>query len=155
MKKNKPQASFVNIGSSSFLIIFLVLSLVIFAVLSLSSAHNDYTFSRQIASHKADYYEASNTAEGIVDEIDAELSSYARDSRDVRAYQAAVQKALDRTSYRGVTLTCYFEQEELFVSFDVPVSEKQALHVKLKITDYTQSQVYYEIKTWQMLSKNT
>lgn len=52
MKKDKPQSSFVNIGSSSLLIIFLILSLVTFAVLSLSGAKSDYTFSEKLASHK-------------------------------------------------------------------------------------------------------
>ena len=49
MKKDKPQSSFVNIGSSSLLIIFLILSLVTFAVLSLSGAKSDYTFSEKLA----------------------------------------------------------------------------------------------------------
>lgn len=45
MKNDNSQSSFVNIGSSSLLIIFLILSLVTFALLSLSGARSDYSFS--------------------------------------------------------------------------------------------------------------
>lgn len=59
MKRDKQQSSFVNIGSSSLLIIFLVLCLATFAILSLSSARSDYSFSERLAGHKTEYYEAS------------------------------------------------------------------------------------------------
>lgn len=71
--KDKQQSYFVNIGSSSLLVIFLILCLVTFAILSLSSAKSDYTFSERLAEHKRAYYEASARAEDIVAEIDSIL----------------------------------------------------------------------------------
>lgn len=71
--KDKQQSYFVNIGSSSLLVIFLILCLVTFAILSLSSAKSDYTFSERLAEHKRAYYEASSRAEDIVAEIDSIL----------------------------------------------------------------------------------
>ena len=71
--KDKQQSYFVNIGSSSLLVIFLILCLVTFAILSLSSAKSDYTFSERLAEHKRAYYEASARAEDIVGEIDSIL----------------------------------------------------------------------------------
>ena len=68
--KDKQQPFFVNIGSSSLLVIFLVLCLATFAILSLSSAKSDHTFSERLAAHKQAYYEASEKAETIVGEID-------------------------------------------------------------------------------------
>lgn len=68
--KDKQQPFFVNIGSSSLLVIFLVLCLATFAILSLSSAKSDHTFSERLAAHKQAYYEASERAETIVGEID-------------------------------------------------------------------------------------
>lgn len=52
MKRNKQQSTFVNIGSSSLLIVFLVLCLTTFAILSLSSAQSDYSFSKDPRSIK-------------------------------------------------------------------------------------------------------
>lgn len=71
--KDKQQSYFMNIGSSSLLVIFLILCLVTFAILSLSSAKSDYTFSERLAEHKRAYYEASARAEDIVGEIDSIL----------------------------------------------------------------------------------
>ena len=62
MKKNKEQSSFVNIGSSSLLIVFVILCLATFAILSLSSAKSDYSLSERLAKHKGDYYDASSRA---------------------------------------------------------------------------------------------
>ena len=93
MKKDKPQSSFVNIGSSSLLIIFLILSLVTFAVLSLSGAKSDYTFSEKLASHKTEYYKASNKAEKILKEIDETLAACAGTDSD--SYLAAVSRGMD------------------------------------------------------------
>jgi len=49
MQRDKRQAPFVNIGSSLLLVVFLVLCLVTFATLSLSSAQSDYSFSSRAA----------------------------------------------------------------------------------------------------------
>ena len=55
MDNNRRQAPFVNIGSSLLLVIFLVLCLVTFATLSLSSARSDESFSRRMADRKTEY----------------------------------------------------------------------------------------------------
>lgn len=68
--KDKQQSYFVNIGSSSLLVIFLVLCLATFAILTLSSARSDYSFSERLAGHKKAYYEASAEAERVVDAVD-------------------------------------------------------------------------------------
>lgn len=77
MKNDKQQSSFVNIGSSSLLIIFLILCLATFAILSVSSAKNDYSFSEKLAARKTQYYDASAKASLILDEIDTRLSELA------------------------------------------------------------------------------
>lgn len=55
MRKDKQQSSFINIGSSSLLVIFLILCLVTFALLSVSSAKSDHSFSERLAGHKTEY----------------------------------------------------------------------------------------------------
>ena len=52
MKEKKDPVSFLNMGTSSLFVIFLVLSLAIFATLALSSAKNDHDFSLQMATQK-------------------------------------------------------------------------------------------------------
>ena len=133
MKKDKQQSSFVNIGSSSLLITFLILSLVTFAILSLSGAKSDYSFSQRLANHKTAYYEASNRAERILGQIDEAL---------------AANETLDGQQLEGIAI----QAQEGIITFSVPMEENQALLVELEVNDYTKDETYYTIKTWQIIS---
>lgn len=65
----------INIGTSFMLVIFIILCMVIFAVLSLSSALKDYEYSKLNAERTIAYYEACNLAEEIRAQIEAEERS--------------------------------------------------------------------------------
>lgn len=71
MNKEKKSVPFLNIGSSSLLVVFLVLCLVIFAVLTLTSAQSDYRFSERLAERRTAYYAACNQAEEQIAALDA------------------------------------------------------------------------------------
>ena len=73
-QSEKSPAPFFNIGASSLLVIFLILCLVTFAILTLTSAKSDADFAEKLAHHKTNYYAACNTAESTLDEIDAVLA---------------------------------------------------------------------------------
>ena len=62
-QSEKAPAPFFNIGASSLLVIFLILCLVTFAILTLTSAKSDADFAEKLAHHKTNYYAACNTAE--------------------------------------------------------------------------------------------
>lgn len=157
MKKDKEQSSFVNIGSSSLLIVFLVLCLATFAILSLSSAKSDYTLSERLADHKSQYYEASAKAETVLGEIDAVLEETASQKMDFHSsrYIKAVTEEFDNAQIEGASVSCNFKEDELIISYQIPAGEKQALDVELLVTDYTKNENYYEIKKWQINSTGT
>ena len=73
-QSEKAPTPFFNIGASSLLVIFLILCLVTFAILTLTSAKSDADFAEKLAHHKTNYYAACNTAESTLDEIDAVLA---------------------------------------------------------------------------------
>lgn len=70
-RKDGPKMGLQNFGLSSLLVVFLALSLLTFAALSLSSAKNDDELSLKLAEHRADYYSACSKAEEILAEIAA------------------------------------------------------------------------------------
>lgn len=72
MNKAKKQLPFLNIGTSSLLVVFLVLCLVIFAVLTLTSAQSDYRFAKRLAERRTAYYQACNQAEKTIAALDAD-----------------------------------------------------------------------------------
>lgn len=61
----------LNIGTSSLLLIFIVLSLVSFAVLSLSSALTDKRMTESNLDRTTNYYNACNEAERNLKDMDA------------------------------------------------------------------------------------
>ncbi len=71
--QNKHKPPITNIGSVSLIMIFIVLCMVTFAILSLSESTGDYKFTEKLASHTTDYYAASSQAERALAEIDALL----------------------------------------------------------------------------------
>ena len=158
--KEKQSSYFANIGSSSLLVIFLILCLVTFAVLSLSSAKSDYTFSQRLAQHKQTYYEASSNAEDMVDKIDDILfetaanvdlfGSSVSDSFD--NYLSAVRTALDGSQIGDTPVGCEQSGDELLVSFQVPAGDSQALLVTLRVNDCRKQATYYDIKTWKIVN---
>ncbi len=67
----------MNIGTSSLLLIFVVLSLVSFAVLSLSSAVTNRNLVTASGENIDNYYKASNEAMSMIDDFDRKaVSSY-------------------------------------------------------------------------------
>jgi len=115
MSKRKSLAPSSNIGTASLLVIFLILCLVVFAALSLSTARNDYKHSVNLAEHKAAYYEASNSSEEIV-------AIVARVGGDEASINKEINKAgidVDVSVSGGIA------------EWSVPISEAQSLSVEL------------------------
>ena len=82
-QKNFP---ITNIGSVTLLMIFIVLCMITFAALSLSSAASDYQTARKSATHAQEYYKASGRAEETLAKIDQVLKNcYLQTSRSERA----------------------------------------------------------------------
>lgn len=155
METKKKSAPFVNIGSSLLLVIFLVLCLVTFATLSLSSAQSDYNFSKKLADRKTDYYRAGNTAERILDQID-EVLAHTYEESAASYYSTAKQRLLDLSfteSEENTTLEINFNAELPTVAYTVPVNEKQALSVILELPPVSKdNDGYYRIKQWKIIS---
>lgn len=165
MKRNKQQSTFVNIGSSSLLIVFLVLCLTTFAILSLSSAQSDYSFSKRSAEHKTEYYEAASRAEMILGEIDqilAETSEQVNTAQknaaqekadsELASFELAVAARLDGKEIDNIPLSCTGTEEGTVISYQVPSGAKQVLNVSLLITNDSEHENYYKIQAWQLIS---
>lgn len=74
MRKANNQTPFTTIGVSSLLVVFLILCLVTFACLSLSTAKSDYELSKDNAQHKTEYYKAANEAEAHLNDLSQGLT---------------------------------------------------------------------------------
>ena len=122
----------VNVGTSSILLIFIILCLVAFATLSIVSASADYKLSRKVADRTANYYEAANQAERYIASIDKTLQNVYSVAEDEEAYFATV----GRTK-----------------SYLIPISDLQSLSVKLELLYPTTAEdTFYRIISWQVIT---
>ena len=85
--------SFLSTGTTSIVLIFVLLCLLTFAVLSVVSARADYKLSEKNTTRTTEYYEAENTANDILLKISTVLSRHAGSS----AYLDNVRTDLDGT----------------------------------------------------------
>lgn len=110
--KNTPLTFNGGIGSSSILVIFVILCLVSFATLSIVSANADYKLSTKILDRTTAYYEAQNQAEESLAQLDNSLR---------RAYGTVSSSAE------------FFDLTGRETSFLIPVSDLQSLEVTVQI----------------------
>lgn len=133
-----------NIGSVSLLMVFIILCLVTFATLSLSSAAGDYQYSRDTARHNTEYYNACNKATLRLKEIDKLLDAAYTGRPD--DYYAEAAKALDTMD--GITSD--FSSEEPYLSFEEKIDDKKALKVVIILNGTDRiSGGFYRIRSWQ------
>ena len=120
----------LNVGISSLLFIFVILCLVSFAILSLSSAMSDYKLTARVMENTTQYYNARNAAEELLEGFD---------------------KTLAETYGSGISRTGYFDKVGKKKSFDVPAGDNQSLNVEIKIT-YPENpgEAFYEVTEWNL-----
>ena len=99
MKRKRSEFS-LNVGTSSILLIFVVLCLVSFAILSLSSGLSDLSLSKRVISNTESYYDACGQAEEQLEDIEATLKSL---------YDTGISRA------------GYFDKVGKKMSFSIPV----------------------------------
>lgn len=134
----------INIGSSSMLVVFIILCLVTFSVLSVASANNDRKYSEKIADRTTAYYEASNKAEELLSQIDDKLKQVYEQYN--AGYLSQVPNAL--TSIDGIDTSDFPS-----VSFSVPINDTQTLSVALLIQiPEKEGDTFYTVTSWKEIS---
>ena len=73
-KKRPDSMPGFQIGTSYLLVIFIILCLVTFAALALSSALRDQSYSQALAKHQTEYAAASTQASALLAQIDEALN---------------------------------------------------------------------------------
>ena len=125
----------INVGSSSLLMIFVVLCLVSFATLSIASAYADQKLSSKVADHSTAYYEACNQAETRIGQIDEALYSYYHDTTSEEEYFAKAGHS---------------------ISFAIPVTDVHTLDINLEILyPETSDGAFYRIVSYNLTPTGT
>lgn len=145
-----------NIGSVTLMMIFIVVCMVSFAALSLSTASADSRVAKKSAKHVINYYMASNDAEETLESLTELLSESYETSKDSDSYYKNLEEKIQ--SMEGFTLNPSETEEGTLrgvtISYDCSISKKQALHVEI-LCSYPQDASntdLYQITCWQTIS---
>lgn len=149
MRRKRNSVNF-NLGSSSLLLIFVVMSLVSFAVLSLSTALSDRNMAQKNLDRNIAYYDACNAAQDKLAEIDEayyEIYNKVDNKDDYARGCAEVMGNLDLTE-----ITSFSGNGSLCSAFVIPVSDYQGLQVVVE-PNYPDggSTDLYAIKSWKLI----
>ena len=122
----------VTLGMSSLLVVFLILCLVTFAVLTLSGARSDYEFSERLSDRRQAETAAENEAQKILAQVDRRLAECSENGTEPNLDDLGVK----------------IEKNRIF--WETSVDEGQSLMVELTITD--EGEHYCEITAWKLVS---
>lgn len=150
MKERSP-ASGVSIGGLTVLVIFTVLCLTIFSVISLASAQADRRLSDKNLEQTVRYYDADGKAEEHLKAVDQALQRAAllQSSQQAEYYFNMVARdlaALDTDEIKGT-----FSLEKQQYTYELPVSDVLNLRVSLQI-QYDNGRSSWSILEWKTYS---
>jgi len=100
---NRKKSYGISVGTSSILVIIVILSLVCFAGLSVVSANADYRLSQKLAQRTTTYYEATSLANKDLSLLDNELREIYVTSSSSSDYENKIKESLsDSLTYSYV-----------------------------------------------------
>ena len=144
----KKKRGFTGAGLSVVLLIFVMLCLIVFAVLSVSTAHADLLMSRKVAQRTTAYYKAQELASRQVKEIDGILTEQYNKNRN--QFLDAVWEELQKEDQ----LLSEREENSIRCSFYCSIDDTEQICVQLLIAaPETEQDVCYRITGWQTEQK--
>lgn len=118
---------FLGIGAASIVLVLTIVSLSVFATLTLSSANGDYTLSKKNLERTTSYYEASNKANEQLGQIDQKLWKIYDKSKNEKDYMRSVSKIMEQL--KGFS----YDKKQHTVQFQEQITKKQQISVKIRI----------------------
>lgn len=135
-KKSKKKFSGIQTGISSLILIFSVLCLVIFSVLSLSSSQNDYKLAEKNEETVKNYYEADAKGEELKAQLWRGIEGAYAEAAGAGAYDEEVKHFLEdlERSWTDGKLK-YIPEERVIVGY-IPAGNEQALAFEIEVSSY-------------------
>ena len=140
MPEKKSNMACSSIGSSLLLVIFLILSLVIVATLSVTTARNNYLISER----EAERVTAKTAANNASEEILAALPSLCEEASEVSSQNVT-------TSAGEISVEITKEGAYTVFSWEIPFSDSQALSVSVNLESPDEPENYI-ITRWQSVT---
>lgn len=135
----------VQVGAISIIMIFVLLCLTVFAVLTLQTAQADARLSQKAAEHNTRFYQTDAQAEELLAELDAALRECYAEATDWEDYLRAVL-----FSFANLFPDLTLEGDRL--SFSLPMGEGQSLEALLLLLDPVEGGATFQRLEWKVVS---
>ena len=141
---------FLGAGLSTVLLVFVMLCLIVFAVLSLATARADLQMSRKMADRTQLYYEAQSRAFEKVKSIDGILVKQYNEEKD-----HFPENVWDVLQTENLAVTRSEDGKSIVCSFQETIDDTQQIEAELTIVAPQQEgEACYQITGWQVQQKN-
>ena len=118
---------FLGIGAASIVLVLTIVSLSVFATLTISSANGDYTLSQKNLERTTNYYKASNEVNCTLSQIDKKLWKNYHKTKNKKSYMKNISKSL--VDLKGIT----YDKTKHTIQFQKSITSKQQINVKIRI----------------------
>ena len=125
----------INIGASSLILIFIVLCMATFGLLSLSSARGDLELARRNGEAVRGYYKADSQGQQWLREVDQILGE------EMLGEEDSAQSMLDIKDRLGDI----YDMDTGVIAADIPMDRGQSLHIELALMC---GEKHYDIRSW-------
>jgi len=141
----------LTIGFSSILVVFVILSLTVFAMLSFVSANSDEKLTHQVTDQTDEYYTASKQAEEVYAQIDRILYGCSTESAGKQDYLSACRSSFSAGDAIDGAVIQYDDSGDMpRISYQIPMSGTQALSVVLTVRYPDQAgEKFCDVSAWQ------
>ncbi|MCI9362168.1 MAG: short-chain dehydrogenase [Hungatella sp.] len=133
----RPSGGRISIGTSSLILIFIILCLTVFGLLSLSSAVSDLKLALKNGESVKGYYEADSKAVEFTAMVEDVLAGCSK-AADDEEYLQMIKEGLGN----------YYREETGTVQADIEMLYGQMLHIELEIN--REEEAGYRILAWNV-----
>lgn len=143
MKKEK--RLIINTGTTSLILIFAVLALVVFALLSLSASSAQWRLTQRMQERMEQYYTAENAAQRKLLEAAELLETAASEENQEDYFQKAKELAEDTEG---------FWWEDGKICWETDISEKQKLYAAITpVYPKQETDQLWKVEAWKLTEK--
>ncbi|MDD4780366.1 MAG: hypothetical protein PHT02_07160 [Tissierellia bacterium] len=147
MKDYRLTSNSIGVGGSLIMVIFVMLCLTVFSVLSFTTAYSDLKLSVNSEEMTVDFYEINGKGEKKLAEINEKLLSINKtDLKDNNFKKVIIEKLKD---IKDIVIT--EELEHVIVYYESIGEKNQKICITLKILIHEKNyRLYYEIISWNL-----
>ena len=145
MKKKK--TFHIGTGITSLLMIFVVLCLTTFGILSYTSANAEVALTKKNSDYVDAYYNAYSKGSIALSDIDRAIYNIS-EQEDIEIYHKLVEEAVVDIKSAGCTFEFVKDDKDMYISVIIYVTDKQQLFMSLKVNEQSDSKRYQVVSSY-------